>query len=89
MSCSVTGFTSSIGGRLSVVLLVRLLRGWLSGIQSGSLARSRRVCFLIGEEGGEMGDGERLPVGVRSLAGSPGVFIVDSLVCAGCGDPVC
>ena len=76
MSCSVTGLTSSAVGLFSPVLLIRFLRGWMSGVQSGSLTFSRRECFLIGDEGGEMGDGERLPVGVRSLAGSLGVSMI-------------
>ena len=76
MSCSVTGLTSSVVGLFSPVLLTQLVRGWMSGVQSGSLAISQRECLSIRDEAGKMGDGEQLLVGVRSLAGSSFVSIL-------------
>ena len=82
MSWSDMGLTSSVVVLFSLVLLTRLVRGWMSGVQSGSLAFSRRECLSIRDEAGEMGDGERLLVGVRSLAGSSVVSILCMLLLA-------
>ena len=69
MASSDMGLSPSGVGFSSSAFLTRLVQGWTSGTQSGSLAVSWRRCFAIRDVAGEIGDSERLLVGVCSLAG--------------------